>query len=74
MNNHDAPQGPVARLAGKHYWVSDEYSVPADNLCWNNAPEPNRDCLCVRDLNHLGRGKFVYSPLIRDYSWKEGVL
>jgi hypothetical protein len=74
MNNHDAPQGPVARLAGKHYWVSDEYSVPADNLCWNNAPEPNRDCLCVRDLNHLGRCKFVYSPLIRDYSWKEGVL
>lgn len=42
-------------IAGKFYWPSEEYSVPADNLCWHIPPEPNRDFRCVRTFGHPGK-------------------
>jgi hypothetical protein len=64
-------EAPVPFLAGKHLWVSDEFSHPADNLCWNRAPSPDADCLCTREINHRGRCNYVWSPDIRNYSWKD---
>lgn len=62
------PSTPEESLAGKFYWPSDEYSIPADNLCWNRAPSPNSDFFCVRALNHPGKCQFHWSPTIRDCS------
>ena len=58
-------------IAGKFYWPSDEYSIPADNLCWHIPPEPNRDFRCTRPASHPGKHQYEWSPTIKDHSHKE---
>ena len=55
-------------LKGKFWWPSDEYSTPADNLCWDSPASPNADFFCIRSTGHPGKHEHHYSPLIRDYS------
>lgn len=62
---------PPASLAGKFYWPSDEFSTPADNLCWHAPPSPDADFRCVRPHGHPGRHQHEWSPAIRDHSHKE---
>lgn len=57
-------------LDGKFYWPSDEYSIPADNLCWHRPPSPNADFFCVRPLGHPGKHEHHWSPTIKDHSHK----
>lgn len=58
-------------FSGKHYWPADHFSVPAESMCFNMAPSPDADCWCIRQKGHPGDHQYRYSPLIRDYSWKE---
>lgn len=60
-------------IAGKFYWPSEEYSVPADNLCWHIPPEPNRDFRCIRPFGHSGKCQHAWSPTIRDYSHRRAL-
>ena len=59
---------PSPQLVGKFYWPRDDFSAPADNLCWHIPPSPNADFRCVRPLGHRGRHQYEWSPCIRDYS------
>lgn len=61
----------MGELTGKHYWPSDEFSVPADDLCWHVPPSPNADYRCVRTAGHRGRHSHEMTPTVRDYSWKD---
>lgn len=62
---------PDPSLAGKFWWPSAEYSVPADNLCWHIPPSPNADYRCIRECGHKGRHKYDWSPKITSHSHKE---
>lgn len=64
------PTTPDPSLAGKFYWPSLEYSTPADNLCWDIPPAPNRDFRCVRPLGHPGKCDHRWSVTIKDHSHK----
>jgi hypothetical protein len=64
------PTTPSLGLVGRFYWPSPEYSTPADNLCWDIPPAPNRDFKCVRALGHPGKCQHQWSPVIKDHSHK----
>ena len=64
-------RGKRQQTAGKFWWPSEDYSVPADNLCWHIPPSPNADYRCIRERGHKGRHKFDWSPRLRDYSHKQ---
>lgn len=59
------------RGQGKHYWPADHFSVPAEGVCFNIAPSPDADCLCIREKGHAGAHRYEWSPDIRSYSWKD---
>lgn len=59
---------PPGEIAGKFYWPSPEYSIPADNLCWHIPPAPNGDFRCIRPFGHPGKCQHVWSPVIKDWS------
>lgn len=61
----------MSNLAGKFYWPSDDFSTPADNLCWHVPPSPNADYRCVRQAGHPGRHAHDWSPTIKDHSHKD---
>lgn len=58
---------------GRFYWPSDDYSVPADNLCFHIPPSPDADHRCIRPAGHPGRHQYVIATwgAIRDYSHKD---
>jgi hypothetical protein len=57
-------------FSGKHYWMTDHFSVPAEGLCLNIAPSPNADHWCIREAGHPGRHHHVMQPDIRSHSWR----
>ena len=63
-----ATHTPAEELMGRYYWPSDEYSVPADNLCWHVPPAPNRDFRCIRPAGHPGKHEYEWSPTIKGHS------
>jgi len=64
----DAGRTVPGEIAGKFYWPSPEYSIPADNLCWHVPPSPNRDFRCTRSFGHPGKCQHEWSPTIKDHS------
>lgn len=59
---------PDPGLAGQFYWPRDDFSTPADNLCWHVPPSPNADFRCVRTLGHPGAHQHAWSPIIKEHS------
>ncbi len=59
-------------LAGKFYWPRDDYSTPADNLCWHIPPNPDADFRCVRSSGHAGKHRYEWSPRIVAFSHHGG--
>jgi len=57
-------------MRGKHVWLADHFSVPAETLCLHRAPSPNADCFCLRAIGHPGTHTFHMQPDVRDDSWK----
>lgn len=55
----------------RYVWLSDEYSVPEDQLCLHEAQAPNRDFRCVRAIGHAGKHERRWGLDYRDYSHKD---
>jgi predicted Zn-ribbon and HTH transcriptional regulator len=64
---HECTKAPPYR----HYWPTNDWSTPADDFCMHELPSPNADFRCIREKDHPGEHKHVWSPDIREYSHKE---
>ena len=55
----------------KHVWLTDEFSVPSEQLCLDAAPSPDADCFCLRGAGHKGAHEYTHSPTRKNWSWKD---
>ena len=60
----------MSDLSGMFYWPRNDFSTPADNLCWHVPPSPNGDYRCVRPIGHPGKHGYAWAPVIKDHSHK----
>jgi hypothetical protein len=56
---------------GWFVWLSEEYSVPAEQVCYRDAPAPNRDFKCIRAAGHEGKCRFSAEAHLRQQSHKD---
>ena len=61
---------PVSELQGKFWWPTEDWSLPADDLCWHVPPSPNADFRCVRERGHPGAHDHRYGVVIKGHSHK----
>lgn len=52
----------------QHVWLTDEFSVRIEDLCWKPKGPIAR---CVHGKGHAGPCKFDYSPDVRLYAHSE---
>lgn len=52
----------------QHVWLSDEFSVRLEDLCWTAKGQAR----CTQGRNHRGPCRFVFNPDVRLYSAQEG--
>jgi hypothetical protein len=55
----------------KHYWPTENFSTPADNMCLHIPPSPDGDYRCVKGEGHAGKHEYRWSPVIKSWSFKD---